>query len=207
MRRVIEKFSSELLIVIMLGLVSTTTAWTAIQSSLYGGRSGDANSEYQLSLSEADRMWITSEVKYRDDLTVWKDKQIRVVVDGVSLDDIYSDIKTSNGSYELYTFAMPCFLKDPKGQLPNCKPYMDELYEPYVKQFEGSKYWTDLSNTDGKKSNRLQMLTGLFAVSLFLLGITAVMKIKNLVAYLVIFSIVLWLLGIIVLISIPTIFS
>jgi hypothetical protein len=84
---------------------------------------------------------------------------------------------------------------------------MDELYEPYVKQFESSKYWTDLSNTDGEKSNRLQMLTGLFAVSLFLLGITAVMKIKNLVAYLVIFSIVLWLLGIIVLISIPTIFS
>jgi len=84
---------------------------------------------------------------------------------------------------------------------------MDALYEPYNKQFEGSKYWIDLSNTEGGHSNRLQMLTGLFAVALFLLGITAVMKIKNLVAYLVMFSVVLWLLGVAVLVKIPTIFS
>jgi hypothetical protein len=51
------------------------------------------------------------------------------------------------------------------------------------------------------------MLTGLFAVALFLLGITAVMKIKNLVSYLVMFSTALWFLGVIGLISIPTIFS
>jgi hypothetical protein len=207
MNKIIQKFSGDLLIVVMLGLVSTTAAWTAIQSSLHGGRSADANSEYQLSLSEADRMWITSEVKYRDDLTVWKDKQVRVLIDGVSLDDIYSDIKTFNGSSELYEFAMPCFIEDPKKQLPECKPYMDALYEPYNKQFEGSKYWIDLSNTEGGHSNRLQMLTGLFAVALFLLGITAVMKIKNLVAYLVMFSVVLWLLGVAVLAKIPTIFS
>lgn len=207
MNKIIKTFSNELLIVIMLGLVSTTAAWTAIQSSLHGGRSGDANSEYQLSLSEADRMWITSEVKYRNDLTVWKDKQVRVLVDGVTLNDIYSDIKTSNGSYEFYTFAMPCFIEDSKKQLPNCKPYMDELYEPYTKQYEGSKYWIDLSSTEGGHSNRLQMLTGLFAVALFLLGITAVMRIKNLVAYLVIFSIALWLVGTYVLLTIPTIFS
>ena len=207
MNKLIKSLSGDLLIVVLLGLVSTTAAWTAIQSSLHGGRSGDAISEYQLSLSEANNMWITSEVKYRDDLTVWKDKQVRVLVDGVSADDIYSDIKTANGSYELYTFAMPCFIENPKEQLPNCKPYMDALYNPYTKQYESGKYWIDLSNKEGGHSNRLQMLTGLFAVALFLLGITAVMKIKNLVSYLVIFSIALWLFGVFVLISIPTIFS
>lgn len=191
----------------MLGLVSTTAAWTAIQSSLHGGRSSDASSEYQLSLSEAGRMWVTSEVKYRDDLSVWKDKQVRVLVDGVGTDDIYEDIKTFNGSAELYEFAMPCFIENPKEQLPNCKPYMDALYNPYTEQFNGSQYWTDLSGTEGGHSNRLQMLTGLFAVSLFLLGVTAVMKVKNLVAYLAMFSVAIWLLGVVVLISIPTIFS
>ena len=207
MHKVIEKFSSELLIVIMLGLVSTTTAWAAIQSSLHGGRSSDANSSYQLSLSEANNMWITAEVKYRDDLSVWKDKQVRVLVDGVSTDNIYEDIKTFNGSAELYEFAMPCFIENPKEQLPNCKPYMDALYNPYTEQFNGSQYWTDLSGTEGRHSNQLQMLTGLFAVSLFLLGITTVMKMKNLVAYLSTFSVIIWLFGVAVLATIPTIFS
>ena len=207
MNKIIKKFSGDLFIVVMLGLVSTTTAWAAIQSSLHGGRSSDANSSYQLSLSEADRMWVTSEVKYRDDLSVWKDKQVRVLVDGVSTDDIYEDIKTFNGSAELYEFAMPCFIENPKEQLPNCKPYMDALYNPYTEQFNGSQYWTDLSGTEGGHSNRLQMLTGLFAVSLFLLGITTVMKEKKLVAYLSTFSVVVWLLGVVVLVSIPTIFS
>jgi hypothetical protein len=152
-------------------------------------------------------MWITAEVKYRDDLSVWKDKQVRVLVDGVGMDNIYSDIKTANGSYELYTFAMPCFYEDPKGLLPNCKPYMEELYNPYTETHKSSEYWTNLSDTEGKHSDQLQMLTGLFAVALFLLGITAVMKIKNLVSYLVMFSTALWFLGVIGLISIPTIFS
>jgi hypothetical protein len=207
MNKIIQKFSGDLFIVVMLGLVSTTTAWAAIQSSLHGGRSSDANSSYQLSLSEANNMWITAEVKYRDDLSVWKDKQVRVLLDGVSTDDIYEDIKTFNGSAELYEFAMPCFIENPKEQLPNCKPYMDALYNPYTEQFNGSQYWTDLSGTEGRHSNRLQMLTGLFAVSLFLLGITTVMKEKKLVAYLSTFSVVVWLLGVVVLASIPTIFS
>ena len=207
MNKIIQKFSGDLFIVVMLGLVSTTTAWTAIQSSLHGGRSSDAGSEYQLILSEANNMWITAEVKYRDDLSVWKDKQVRVLVDGVGMDDIYSDIKTANGSYELYVFAMPCFYENPKTFLPACKAYMDELYNPYTETHKSSEYWTNLSDTEGKHSNQLQMLTGLFAVSLFLLGVTTVMKMKNLVAYLSTFSVTIWLFGVIVLATIPTIFS
>jgi hypothetical protein len=207
MNKIIKKLSGDLFIVVMLGLVSTTTAWTAIQSSLHGGRSSDAGSEYQLILSEANNMWITAEVKYRDDLSVWKDKQVRVLVDGVSMDDIYSDIKTANGSYELYVFAMPCFYENPKGFLPGCKAYMDELYNPYTETHKSSEYWTNLSDTEGKYSNQLQMLTGLFAVSLFLLGITTVMKMKNLVAYLSTFSVLIWLFGAVVLSTIPTVFS
>ena len=207
MNKIIQKFSGDLFIVVMLGLVSTTTAWAAIQSSLHGGRSSDANSSYQLSLSEANNMWITAEVKYRDDLSVWKDKQVRVLLDGVSTDDIYEDIKTFNGSAELYEFAMPCFIENPKGQLPSCKPYMDELYDPYQKRFADSDYWLNEAKNEGRNSNTLQMLTGMFAVALFLLGITTVMKIKKLVAYLVLFSIALWLIGLSFLLSVPTIFS
>jgi hypothetical protein len=191
----------------MLGLVSTTAAWAAIQSSFHGGKSGEARSEYELVISSANNMWITSEVKYRDDLSVWKDKQVRVFVDGMDKNDFFIDVKTMNGSSELYEFAMPCFIENPKKQLPECKPYMDALYDPYNEEFDKSNYWMSVSESEGNYSNKLQMITGLFAVALFLLGITAVMKIKNLVSYLVIFSIVLWLFGIYILLSIPVVFS
>jgi len=205
--KIIKSFSGDLLIVVLLGLVSTTAAWTAIQSSLHGGRAGDASSEYSLVLADANNMWITAEVKYRDDLTVWKDKQVRVLLEGMDKNDFFNDVKTMNGSAELYEFGMPCFIENPKSQLPDCRPYMDSLYNPYQQRFADSQYWVDMSGKESEHSNRLQMLTGLFAVALFLLGITAVMKIKNLVAYLVIFSIALWIVGIIVLARIPTIFS
>jgi ABC-type bacteriocin/lantibiotic exporter with double-glycine peptidase domain len=84
---------------------------------------------------------------------------------------------------------------------------MDELYDPYQKRFADSDYWLNEAKNEGRNSNTLQMLTGMFAVALFLLGITTVMKIKKLVAYLVLFSIALWLIGLSFLLSVPTIFS
>jgi hypothetical protein len=205
--KIVQKFSNSLLIVVMLGLVSTTAAWAAIQSSLHGGRAGDASSEYAVVLADANNMWITAEVKYRDDLTVWKDKQVRVLLEGMDKNNFYTDVRTSNGSSELYEFAMPCFIENPETWLPDCKPYINALYDPYQKRFADSDYWLSEAETEGKHSNTLQMLTGLFAVALFLLGITAVMQIKNLVAYLVMFSIFLWLFGLGILLSIPTVFS
>jgi hypothetical protein len=152
-------------------------------------------------------MFVTAEIKYRDDLTVWKDKQVRHFIDGVPVDDLYDDIRTNNGSYELYADAWNCFVEDPTSQLPDCTPYMAALYGPYDEIWaSGDEYW-HLSHTESGYSNTLQMLTALFAVSLFLLGVTAVMKVKNLVAYLVIFSTVLWSVGVFILFSIPAVLS
>jgi hypothetical protein len=207
MNSIMERLSRDLLIVVMLGVVSTTAAWAAVQSSLHDGRAGDARSEYALILADANNKFVTAEVKYRDDLTVWKDKKVRHFIDGVNVDDLYDDLRTNNGSYELYTNAWPCFVEDPMSQLANCAPYMEALYGPYDETWaSGDEYW-QLSNTESGYSNTLQMLTALFAVSLFLLGVTAVMKVKNLVAYLVVFSTVLWSVGLFILFSIPAVLS
>jgi hypothetical protein len=205
MSRILKTFSGNLLIVVMLGLVSTTTAWAAVQSSLHGGKASDASSEYAVVLADANNMFITAEVKYRDDLTVWKDKQVRVLLEGMDKNDFFTDIKTANGSAELYEFAMPCFIENPGGQLPECQSYVDALYDPYQQRFSDSDYWLNEAEIEGKYSNTLQMLTGLFAVALFLLGVTAVMKIRNLVAYLVMFSMLLWLFGFYISLTIPAI--
>ena len=107
MNKLLKLFTHEIYIVAMLGIISVTTAWAGVQSSLHGGASDEAYSAYQLDLSTSNNMWITSEVKYRADLTVWKDKKVRLLVDGISNEDIYEDIQTSNGSYEFYEHAVP----------------------------------------------------------------------------------------------------
>lgn len=207
MNTILERLSRDLLIVVMLGVVSTTAAWAAVQSSLHDGRADDARSEYSLVLADANNLFITAEVKYRDDLTVWKDKQVRHFIDGVAVDDLYDDIRTNNGSYELYSDAWNCFVENPSSQLAECSPYMTALYGPYDEMWASGDEYLQLSNTESGYSNTLQMLTALFAVALFLLGVTAVLKVRNFVAYLVLFSIVLWSVGLFILFSIPTVFS
>ncbi len=207
MNKFLERLSGDLLIVVLLGLVSTTAAWAAVQSSLHDGRASDARSEYAVVLADANNLFVTAEVKYRDDLTVWKDKQVRHFIDGVAVDDLYDDLRTNNGSFELYADAWSCFVEDPMSQLADCGLYMAALYGPYDEMWASGDEYLQLSNTESGHSNTLQMLTALFAVSLFLLGVTAVMKVKNLVAYLVMFSTVLWSVGLFILFSIPAVLS
>lgn len=208
MKTTLDKFAGNFVIVVLLGLVSTTTAWAAIQSSFHAGKASDASAEYSLALAAANNEWITAEVKYRDDLSVLRDKQVRHFIDKVPTEKLYADdVLTSNGSFEFYEHGYKCFTENPRGYLADCKPYMDAVYGEYNKEFESSATWIEISNNETTLSNRLQMLTGLFAVSLFLLGITAVMRVRNLVAYLVVLSTILWICGTAVLLSTPMIFA
>jgi hypothetical protein len=205
MNKFLKLFTHEIYIVAMLGIISVTTAWAGVQSSLHGGASDEAYSVYQLDLSESNNMWITSEVKYRADLTVWKDKKVRLLVDGVSNEDIYEDIQTSNGSYEFYEHAIPCLVAQNQSQLPDCSSYMDELYVPQAEVWERASESLVVSETEGGRSDRLQVLTALFAISLFMLGIASVVKRKELLLPLVILATALWVFGCTVLLSIPSI--
>lgn len=205
MNRALKFITHEIFTVAMLGIISVTTAWAGVQSSLHGGASDEAYSVYQLDLSTSNNMWITSEVKYRADLTVWKDKKVRLLVDGISNEDIYEDIQTSNGSYEFYEHAVPCLVAQNQSQLPDCTPYMDELYVPQAQVFERASESLAVSETEGGRSDRLQVLTALFAISLFMLGISSVIKRKELLAPLVILATALWIFACIVLLSIPSV--
>ena len=205
MNKLLKLFTHEIYIVAMLGIISVTTAWAGVQSSLHGGASDEAYSAYQLDLSTSNNMWITSEVKYRADLTVWKDKKVRLLVDGISNEDIYEDIQTSNGSYEFYEHAVPCLVAQNQSQLSDCSSYMDELYVPQAEVWERASESLAVSETESGYSDRLQLLTALFAVSLFMLGIASAIKRKGLLAPLVILATALWIFGIVVMVGVPVI--
>ena len=203
MKKLFTLLTNDIFIVVLLGIVSTATAWSGVQSSLHGGVSDEALTNYQLNSAEANRLWITAEVKYRDDLSVWKDKQVRLIVDGVSKDEIYADVQTGNGSFEFYESAMTCLIAKPTSQLPDCKSYMESLYGPYGEVFDKGETILRESETAGKHSDQLQMLTALFAVSLFMLGVASIIKRQGLICSLAIFSIVITLFGLVILAGIP----
>jgi len=105
MAAILRKLSEELVVVLLIGLVSTTTAWTAIQASFHNNASSAAYGDYQLIIADANNLWITAEVKYRADLLTWDT--------GIG------------GSYEFSVYAAPCQQSSPESQLPDCTAYMD----------------------------------------------------------------------------------
>ena len=189
MSYILRKFSEELIVVLLIGLVSTTTAWTAIQASFHNNASSAAYGDYQLIIADANNLWITAEVKYRHDLDTW-----------------YTGIA---GSYEYSVYALPCKERNqvirPETQLPDCIAYMDAVYGPYNEMYNSGDEFLALSELEGGYSNRLQVLTGIFAVALFALGVTSPMKSRKNASYLVAFAAVLWVVGIGLMVTIPII--
>ena len=192
MSYILRKLSEELIVVLLIGLVSTTTAWTAIQASFHNNASSAAYGDYQLIMAEANNLWITAEVKYRADLLTWDT--------GIG------------GSYEFDLYAKPCVeaVGIPEDellvtQLPDCTAYMDAVYGPYNQTFDSGEEPLALSEREGNYSNRLQVLTGIFAVALFALGVTSPMKSRKNASYLVAFAAALWVVGIGLMATIPVI--
>jgi len=141
-----------------------------VQSSLHDEESDKALSIYMEGLSEANNMYLTSELKYRTDLAVWAEKQTILSNGGNILEGF------SAGSAELFELAIPCLLENPKSQLPECKTYIDTLYLPQQERYEEAVESLHKSEISSEYSDRLQMLTALLAVALFMLGITSVIR-------------------------------
>lgn len=189
MSRLLRLLASELTVVVLLGLVSTTTAWTAIQASFHGGASDAAIREFDAGMVAADNLFTIAEVKFRFDLLAWD-----------------TDI---GGSYEYDTHAVACKERNqvirPETQLPDCVAYMDAVYQPYNEAFDAAQPASAAAAVEGDYASRLQMLTGVFALALFSLGVTAPMKSRRHAAYLIGFAAAMWVIGLVVLLLIPTI--
>ncbi len=197
MNKIIKLFTQEVTTVVMLGVISVITAWAGVQSSLHDEVSDQALSVYMEGISESNNMFLTSELKYRTDMVVWVDKQ-KILSQG---GDIYSGY--SAGSAELFELALPCLVEKPESQLAECKPYMDELYVPQQQEFDRAIQSLKESEVSGEYHDRLQMLTALLAVALFMLGITSVIRQENLKFAIIIGAVSIAIFSIAILSSVP----
>jgi hypothetical protein len=199
MKKIIKLFTQEVAIVVLLGVISVITAWAGVQSSLHGGESNKFMSAYMEGLGESNNLFLTSELKYRTDMVVWADKQTTLCEGG----DIYSGYST--GSTELFKFALPYLLENPESQLSDCISYMDELYLPEEEASVRALLSLKKNEESGGYSDKLQMLTALLAIALFMLGITSVIHQEKLQFAIVIGAMLITVFSIAVLFSVPVI--
>lgn len=199
MKKIINLFTQEVAIVVLLGVISVITAWAGVQSSLLSGKSNDALSTYMEGISKSNNLFLTAELKYRTDMVVWADKQ-KILSEG---GDIYAGY--SAGSSELFIHALPCLLENPESQLSDCKSYMDALYTPQQKASEQAIQFLNEYEISNEYSDRLQMLTALLAVALFMLGITSVIRKDKLQFAIVLGAIAIAGFSISVLLSVPVV--
>jgi hypothetical protein len=199
MNKIIKLLSQEVTVVILLGVISVITAWAGVQSSLLGGKSNDALSTYMEGISKSNNLFLTAELKYRTDLVVWADKQT-TLSQGI---DVYSGY--SAGSYELFKFALPCLQESPESQLADCISYMDELYLPIQEETDLAMQSLKEYEVSSQQSDRLQMLTALLAVALFMLGVTSVIRKDKLQFAIVLGAMIIAVFSIAVLFSVPVI--
>jgi len=199
MKKIIKLFTQEVAVVILLGIISVITAWAGVQSSLLGGKSNDALSNYIAGLGNSNNLFLTAELKYRTDMVVWAEKQ-KILSEGGDINAGYSA-----GSTELFKFALPCLLESPESQLSDCIPYMDELYLPQEKALDQAMQSLKEYQVSGAQSDRLQMLTALLAVALFMLGVTSVIHKDKLQFAIVLGAMLITVFSIAVLFSVPVI--
>jgi hypothetical protein len=199
MNKIIKLFTQEVTVVVLLGVISVITAWAGVQSSLLGGKSNDSLSKYMEDMSKSNNLFLTSELKYRTDMVVWADKQ-KILSEGGDINAGYSA-----GSAELFEFGIPYLFEHPESQLAECTPYMDELYLPQQEVMNQAMQSLKEYEVSSQQSDRLQMLTALLAVALFMLGVTSVIHKEKLQFVIVLGAMVIALLSVAVLFSVPVI--
>jgi len=199
MNKIVRILSQEITIVTLLGVISVITAWAGVQSSLHSGQSNTSMTFYMERLNSSNNLYLTSELKYRTDLVVWVEKQ-SILNQGGDINDGYSA-----GSPELIELGMPCLLENPESQLAECKSYIDALYVPHGELYDEAVQFLEDYEVANEYSDRLQMLTALLAVALFMLGITSVIRKDKLQFAIVLGAIAIAGFSISVLLSVPVV--
>jgi hypothetical protein len=178
----------ELVIAILLGVVSIVTAYASFQGALYGGMQ---SSEYQKggSLStEAESLYLEGNQQFMQDTQVYN-RLTELAIDADSSDPIIA--ADALNKYETLEFqavseefasaierateqndADPEFYYSPLDD----EQYQDSLFASYgetKEQAEATVAKGDVANLEGDK---LTLYTVLMSISLFLLGIAALMR-------------------------------
>jgi hypothetical protein len=175
----------ELVVVILLGIVSVATAYTSFQSGLYGGASDDRISKSEAAGTEAESLYLEGNQQYqKDSQTIGQLQQLQAAIDAgdpyaqAQYDALYfiavsgTDLEPAFEAAAQQDESDPGFWHDPQTD----EAYQATLFGGYSDEKERSEQLRAEGDTIGDQGDQLGFYTALMAITLFLLGIAAVVK-------------------------------
>lgn len=178
----------QLLIVIMLGVVSVATAYVSFQAALYGGQQAAAYSRGGATQTEAESVYLEANQQFVQDaetLTRLTEYQIEMESSDAALaeaasvkfDQLYftsvsEDLDAAIQWAAAENEADPNFYTDPQAS----EDYQTALFGGWSELDTQAEQLLAEGDTANQYSDRLTLNTVLMAISLFLLGIAAVIR-------------------------------
>lgn len=215
-RRISSLFGNvELVIVILLGIVSVTTAYTSFQAALYGSKMDAAYAQSTRLTAEAESAYLEGNQQFVQDSATFA-RLIELEVEMNAADagvaqlaaekhELLSFVSVSDEFAAAIEWADAENAADPEFFTPpqNNDAYLESLFGGWSTLNDEAAAATaagDEANTNG---DRLTLNTVLFAVSLFLLGVGAVLKKRRTQFALISISTAIFVVGIALTASIP----
>jgi len=176
--------SVELVVVILLGVVAIATAHISFQSGLYAGQSDDKVSQSEASGTEAESMYLEGNQQYvQDSQTIQQlqaysiaaeagDELAQVQYDNLYFIGVSEELDAAIQSAAVLDESEPEFWHDPQAD----EEYQEALFGGYHETKAESDALRAQGEELGGHGDRLGFYTALLAVTLFLLGIAAVVK-------------------------------
>jgi len=171
----------ELVIAILLGVVSIATAYASFQGALYDGQSADKNNIAIAQSTEAESLYLEGNQQFMQDTQIFNDLSVlKVAIDNgdpiaqEQYDQLYfqgvsEDFGAAIERAEAQTEADPEFFYSPLDD----EEYQSTLFSAYADKSDESVTSKAQGDELGAQSDRLTLYTVLMAISLFLLGIAA----------------------------------
>jgi hypothetical protein len=180
--------NAELVVVIFLGIVSVATAYTSFQSGLYGGNRDDKISQSEASGTLAESLYLEGNQQYvQDAQTVLRLAELNIdaqssdpvtAADAASkYDEIYfigvsADLDAAIQSAAALDESEPDFYHYPLDE----DSYLTARFSGYEDEAANSAALREEGNKLGAQGDQLGFYTALMAITLFLLGIAAVVR-------------------------------
>ncbi|MEO5920785.1 MAG: hypothetical protein ABIQ01_06550 [Pseudolysinimonas sp.] len=178
----------ELIVVIFLGIVSVATAYTSFQSGLYGGHSDDKISQSEASGTLAESLYLEGNQQYvQDAQTVLRLAELNIDAQSADpvtaadaagkYDEIYfigvsEDLDAAIQSAAALDESEPDFYHYPLDE----DSYLQARFSGYEDEAAYSESLREEGNQLGAAGDQLGFYTALMAITLFLLGIAAVVR-------------------------------
>jgi len=174
----------ELVIAILLGVVSIATAYASFQGALYDGQSADKNNIAIAQSTEAESLYLEGNQQFMQDTSVFNDLSVlKVSIDNgdeiaqQQYDQLYfqgvsEDFGAAIERAQAQTDADPEFFYSPLDD----EEYQNVLFSSYADKSAEAEKSKAAGDELGAQSDRLTLYTVLMAISLFLLGIAALVS-------------------------------